>query len=648
MKKHFTITVIGLALVLLGLAACAQVVYPAGNSPTPVPIAEIIPTNSPDNPSGNGVSEAVAPSPAFTVPAAPAASPTIPPTAAPTAVPTVVNHIPLPAEVSGIIQDAKGPIAGAIVQVQGKPPQVKSEKNGAYRIGGLSGTTPAIVTAWSEGYYVGWVAVNPSAPEWKGSDRVNITLKPVPPDDNIKYPWFSFGGAHGSASCALCHRENKEWEADAHSNAAKNNRFTSVYSGTNAQGQESQPVIWGSNAKPLPIDPTKPDYGPGFRLDYPNRAGNCATCHTPVASQVANTSNCGWSGCHTTITTENSRGIIAPSTSAIALSGDGAEGITCEFCHKVGQVTIDPKTGLPPPDMPGILSMRLYRPQDGQQIFFGTLVDVNRRVSYSPLETKSEFCAPCHYGVFGGVMGVGQITGGTVIYNSYGEWLNSPYSDPKTGMTCQQCHMPVKPVNYFVFPETGGLTRDYQALHNHTMPGVTDEQFMKNAVSMKSSAQRVNGQLNVKVSITNTNTGHDIPTDAPIRQMILVVEATDTSGKPLDLKTGPVNPDWAGNFAGLPGKTFMKVLRDEWTGEAPTTAYWRPITVVEDTRLAALATDVQQFTFLLPAGSDAAASAEVIVHVRLIFRRSYQKLAQQKGWNDPDILMQEATITITK
>jgi hypothetical protein len=32
----------------------------------------------------------------------------------------------------------------------------------------------------------------------------------------------------------------------------------------------------------------------------------------------------------------------------------------------------------------------------------------------------------------------------------------------------------------------------------------------------------------------------------------------------------------------------------------------------------------------------------------LIFRRSYQKLAQQKGWDDPDILMQEATIMITK
>ena len=51
------------------------------------------------------------------------------------------------------------------------------------------------------------------------------------------------------------------------------------------------------------------------------------------------------------------------------------------------------------------------------------------------------------------------------------------------------------------------------------------------------------------------------------------------------------NPAYSGNYAGQPGKTFAKVLRDEWTGETPTAAYWRPVTIVEDTRLAALATD---------------------------------------------------------
>jgi hypothetical protein len=36
------------------------------------------------------------------------------------------------------------------------------------------------------------------------------------------------------------------------------------------------------------------------------------------------------------------------------------------------------------------------------------------------------------------------------------------------------------------------------------------------------------------------------------------------------------------------------------------------------------------------------------VNVRVVFRRTFQTLAEQKGWNDPDILMEEATISIDK
>ncbi len=105
--------------------------------------------------------------------------------------------------------------------------------------------------------------------------------------------------------------------------------------------------------------------------------------------------------------------------------------------------------------------MELLRPKDdSQQVFLGTLVDVPRRDSYLPLLSESQFCAGCHFGVFGGVVGMGEVKDGTVIYNSYGEWLSSPYSDPKTGKTCQQCHMPVSTEKWFVFPEKGGLVRN--------------------------------------------------------------------------------------------------------------------------------------------------------------------------------------------
>ncbi len=535
---------------------------------------------------------------------------------------------------------AKGPLAGAIVQIQGTANKTLSAENGTFTFTGIQGTTPIILTAWSSGYYVGWVSLNPSAPDWKGGNGINITLKPLPEKDNSQYAWFSFEGVKGTASCGLCHREYSEWQADAHSKAAQNQRFITIYNGTNVDGQLSQPVQWGSNGAALPPDPSKPYYGPGFRLDNINRAGNCATCHTPVASKVPNRLNCGWLGCHTDLTTERSRGVIDPSTSPVNLSGDAAEGITCDFCHKIGDVILDPKTKLPLPDMPGILSMRLYRPFEGQQVFFGTLVDVNRRVSYSPLESESEFCAPCHYGVFGGVVGVGSVKGGTLIYNSYGEWLASPYSDPKTGKTCQQCHMPVSSAKWYVFTERGGLTRDYATLHDHTMPGAADEKLLQNSVTMAGVARREGDQVSVEFSITNDKTGHDIPTDAPIRSMILLIEAFDANGKPLVLLQGPVNPDYSGDYSGLPGKTFAKVLKDEWTGEIPTAAYWRPVSIVADTRLAAFATDTSRYTFAAPAVS------AVTIKAHLFFRRAFQQLAEQKGWNDPDIVMEEITIMV--
>lgn len=570
-------------------------------------------------------------------------------TAVPTRVPmgtatvvlTPVNLTPLPSTLSGTVMDTKGPVTGAIVQVHGVDNKTQTIENGTFTISGIAGTTPIILTAWSAGHYVGWTNVNPSAPDWAGGKGITIHLNPLSENDNSQYAWFSAEGVTGSASCGLCHREYKEWQADYHSQAATNPRFITMYTGTDVKGQDGQQVVWGTNGAALPPDPSKPYHGPGFRLDNPDRAGNCATCHTPLASKVSNQQNCAWSGCHTSLTVEQSNGVIPRPVLPLSLHGDAAEGITCDFCHKIGDVILDPKTSLPLPDMPGILSLRLYRPaDDSQQVFFGTLVDVTRPDSYLPLLSKSQFCAGCHYGVFGGVVGNGDVKGGTVIYSSYSEWLASPYSDPKTGTSCQQCHMPISSAKWFVFPERGGLTRDYFQLHDHTMLGAADEKLLQNAVTMKSNAQLNNGQLQVQVSITNDQTGHDIPTDVPIRSMILVVEVLDTDGKPLALSQGPVNPAYSGDYGGLPGKTFAKVLKDNWTGETPTGAFWRPVTIVEDTRLAALATDTTHYTFNAPVGK------VVTVNVRLIYRRAFYELMKQKGWNDPDILMARETIQI--
>ena len=200
--------------------------------------------------------------------------------------------------------------------------------------------------------------------------------------------------------------------------------------------------------------------------------------------------------------------------------------------------------------------------------------------------------------------------------------------------------MPVLDTDFFVFPERGGITRDYVPFHNHRMPGATDENLLQNSVTMTTTAHMKGNQVLVEVSITNDKTGHHVPTDAPMRHLILVVQAVDASGKRLTLGAGPVLPDWSGNYAGQPGQAYAKILRDEWTGESPTAAYWRPVSIVADTRLAAFATDTSRYTFAAPA------NGTVTVEAQLIFRRAFQQLAEQKGWNDPDIVMEEETIVV--
>ena len=142
------------------------------------------------------------------------------------------------------------------------------------------------------------------------------------------------------------------------------------------------------------------------------------------------------------------------------------------------------------------------------------------------------------------------------------------------------------------------------------------------------------------VSLVNDNTGHNLPTDFPGRQMLLVVQAVDNLGGPLELLEGEVLPAWAGvgeadqgNYAGLPGKGYALVLMELWTEVAPSVAYWNPTRVVSDTRLKPLESDTTRYHFTLPASR----SAEV--RVSLLFRRAYKELMDQKGWDFPDITM---------
>jgi hypothetical protein len=131
--------------------------------------------------------------------------------------------------------------------------------------------------------------------------------------------------------------------------------------------------------------------------------------------------------------------------------------------------------------------------------------------------------------------------------------------------------------------------------------------------------------------------------------MILLVEARDIDGAPLSLIAGAVIPTWGGvgdladgHYAGQPGVLYAKILSDYYTGETPTYAYWRQTRLVSDNRIAALASDQSRYVFRVP--SDV---SEITVDARLLLRRAFIDLMELKGWNTPDILMEQETVTLS-
>jgi hypothetical protein len=123
---------------------------------------------------------------------------------------------------------------------------------------------------------------------------------------------------------------------------------------------------------------------------------------------------------------------------------------------------------------------------------------------------------------------------------------------------------------------------------------------------------------------------------------ILTVIATDGQDQALSQQGGPTVPDWGGAQGGLPGKAFAKVLRDIKTGESPVVSYWKRALIVSDNRIPATGSDTSVYTFVTPV-----AGGPVTVTAELRFRRVFQAVMDAKGWDTPDIVMEQAQATLS-
>jgi hypothetical protein len=486
---------------------------------------------------------------------------------------------------------------------------------------------------WAPGYYIKSVPCN-------GGFEYEVSMDPLPPEDNPNYFWVGADTRFDSIfGCAKCHsdklelNEYAEWSIDGHSKSFTSPYFWTTYLGTNIQGLSGQKTPWGfaSNGSRfrMPLDPTLPDYGPGYQLDYPDESGNCAFCHAPAAvgptRQEVNLAHL----------IRNSWGYPVNVAS---------EGVNCDVCHKVVGVSLD-EQGLPYADRPGILSFSFLRPNSGSQFIAGPWSHLEAskdgvKWTCASIYSESEFCAPCHYAEFSGVE----------IYGSYKEWLDSPYSKSALNYrSCQDCHMQASEpmgatsvaARRACSPENDSF-RDFSHNMMKRDQSTRTSLLIPNSVSVTVDASKKEGKIDVNVSVVNTSAGHKLPTDSPLRHLILVVEAKDENGTLLTQVEGLTIPEWGGtgespqDYAGRPGVIYANLLKDRDTNEVPSVAYWNPTIPAwegSDTRLLPGQHVLSQYSFVLQSHGD------VTVTANLIYRSAFIDIARQRGWTVEDVLV---------
>ena len=305
--------------------------------------------------------------------------------------------------------------------------------------------------------------------------------------------------------CGDCHRAIEEgWKQSAHSQAVESRLF-----------QDAMKLA-------------ETDYGISARK-------TCLSCHSPIAVQsgdLALVKKVSW------------------------------EGITCDYCHSMRDVTL---TG---PNPKAIVDYSLVKS--------GPWKDVNSPAHgtvFSALHTSSLICASCHE--YRNALGFPVLT-------TYSEWSKSAYG--AKNQSCQSCHMYQVRGNV-VDPRVQRIVQ--VGINLHQIPGSHSMQQLEKALHAQLSATHEGGRLRIVVEVTNRGAGHFVPTGSPMRQLILEVRADPYGGAPMSDR-----------------RVFRRTVADAkgTTIEREPQAFIKGAKEISDTRIPPGVTRKETFTFQVPQG----------------------------------------------
>lgn len=518
--------------------------------------------------------------------------------------------------VSGRVISEYGPVENARVRIAGEEDFTLTDRQGHYEL--QSAYTPGsrlTVTAGKEGWFNNGQLVNRSG-------RIqDIFLNPVFLNDHPGYRFIS------PVTCSRCHVNlTRYYDQSKMAHTTSNPKVLDMYYGTDAL--------------------LRPGIGPGYRLDNPTSDGNCTTCHAPsVAGNVPYSQDL---------------------TDVLRSPRTEWDGISCDYCHKVRNVIKD-KTK---PSGATAVQERQSPARGNSILVFGPYDDVSAppmAASYNPVFDQGKFCSVCHNHFkkldggkawdAGKVYSAAELKGFGLeddttlpIQTTYREWKQwqdqLPSDDSNKGKKCQDCHMSWRKEmlpydNYVVDGSARNMWGTYRSPNNirpHHFDGGTETQ-LKTALSLELEGEITGNRLVINAYITNTNGGHWVPTGETMRSVMLLLKVTDSSGKTLRLIEGSRLPDWsgngdtaAGNYAGLPGEAFARVLGDD-KGNL-NVPFWNATRIVSDTRIRPKKTVTLKYEFALEDPAD-----EPTAEASLIYRPVIKPLATVKNWNVNDILI---------
>jgi hypothetical protein len=509
-----------------------------------------------------------------------------------------------------------GPVENARVRIAGSEEYTLTDRQGRYE---LLSAHPAgrqlLVTAGKEGWFNNGQAAD-------GSGRVpDISLNPIYLGDQPAYRFIS------PVTCSRCHVNlTRYYDQSKMAHTTSNPKVLDMYYGTDALLRKGM--------------------GPGYRIDNPRNQGDCTACHAPSIAGAAPLSQ--------------------DLTDVLRSPRTEWDGISCDYCHKVRKVIQD-KTR---PSGRAAVQERQSPVRGNSIMVFGPYDDVTAppmAASYDPLFDKGQFCSLCH-GHFKKLAG-GKTWNSSDVYTpdewkgfgldgssylpiqtTYQEWKQwqdqLPADDSNKGKKCQDCHMSWRkemlPYDNYVVDGTArsmwGTYRSPQDIRPHHFDGGTETQ-LKTALTMELEGNVSEKTLTVSVFITNTNGGHWVPTGETMRSVMMLLNVTDSNGNPLKMINGSRLPAWAGegekqkgNYAGLPGAVFARVLGDD--GGNQNVPFWKATRVVSDTRIRPKKTVALKFEFAVENPED-----EPRAEASLIYRPVFRPLNKVKNWDARDILI---------